>query len=78
MFLYLSVRTITGQLYTMGIPYEPIRITSSVYAMATEPIAYSLLALDKLRNRADGQVEKHRTLFTQRYLEPAREFLYRQ
>lgn len=46
----------------MGIPYEPIRITSSVYAMATEPIAYSLLALDKLRNRADGQVEKHRTL----------------
>ena len=73
----LANEKITGQLYTMGIPYEPIRITSSVYAMATEPIAYSLLALDKLRNRADGQVEKHRTLFTQRYLEPARDLVTR-
>lgn len=44
---------ITGQLYTMGVPYEDARIKSSVYAMATEPIAYSLLALDKLRKRAD-------------------------
>lgn len=73
----LANEKITGQLYTMGVPYEPARITSSVYAMATEPIAYSLLALDKLRNRADGQVEKHRTLFTQRYLEPARDLVTR-
>lgn len=73
----LANEKITGQLYTMGVPYEPARITSSVYAMATEPVAYSLLALDKLRNRADTQVEKHRTLFTQRYLEPARELVTR-
>ena len=73
----LATEKITGQLYTMGVPYESARITSSVYAMATEPIAYSLLALDKLRNRADGQVEKHRTLFTQRYLEPARDWVTR-
>ena len=45
----LATEKITGQLYTMGVPYEPERITSSVYAMATEPIAYSLLALDKQR-----------------------------
>ena len=35
----LATEKITGQLYTMGVPYEPERITSSVYAMATEPIA---------------------------------------
>ena len=63
---------ITGQLYTMGVPYEAARITSSVFAMATDPIAYSLLALDKLRGKADAQAERHKTLFTQRYLNPAR------
>lgn len=68
---------ITGQLYTMGVPYEPARITSSVYAMATDPIAYSLLALDKLRNRASRDAEKHPAVFTQRYLEPARALVAR-
>lgn len=73
----LATEKITGQLYTMGVPYEPARITSSVYSMATEPIAYSLLALDKLRGKADGRVEKHRALFTRRYLDPARELVTR-
>ena len=68
----LATEKITGQLYTMGIPYEPERITSSVYAMATEPIAYSLLALDKQRGKATDAVSKHRSLFTQQYLTPAR------
>lgn len=68
----LATEKITGQLYTMGVPYEPERIVSSVYSMATEPIAYSLLALDKLRGRADGQVLKHKSVFTQRYVEPAK------
>lgn len=73
----LATEKITGQLYTMGVPYEPARITSSVYAMATDPIAYSLLALDKLRGRADANVEKHKALFTQRYLNPARDLVTR-
>lgn len=73
----LATEKITGQLYTMGIPYEDARISSSVYAMTTEPIAYSLLALDKLRRRADEKVSKHRTLFTERYLTPARELVTR-
>ena len=68
----LATEKITGQLYTMGVPYEPERITSSVLAMTTEPIAYSLLALDKQRGKATADVEKHRSLFTQRYLNPAR------
>lgn len=68
----LATEKITGQLYSMGTPYEPDRITSSVYAMATDPIAYSLLSLDKLRGRADAKTLKHRTLFTQNYLNPAK------
>ena len=68
----LANEKITGQLYTLGIPYEKARIESSVYAMSVEPIAYSLLALDKLNGKADPQTEKHHTRFTQRYLTPAR------
>ncbi len=68
----LANEKITGQLYTMGVPYEKARIQSSVYAMATEPIAYSMLALDKMRGTADPQTEKHSTIFTKKYLEPAR------
>ena len=71
----LATEKITGQLYTMGIPYEDIRITSSVYAMATEPIAYSLMALDKLHHRADEQILKHKTIFTQKYLNPAHDIV---
>lgn len=63
---------ITSKFYTLGVPYDTERINSSVYAMATEPIAYSLLALDKMQKRAAGDVEKHQTLFTARYLNPAK------
>ncbi len=73
----LATEKITGQLYTLGVPYDPEHITSSVYAMTTEPIAYSLYALDKQRNRADAGIEKHKALFTQRYLHPAREWVTR-
>ena len=73
----LATEKITGQLYTMGVPYEAARITSSVYAMATEPIAYSLLSLDRLRGRADEKVVKNKGLFTQRYLNPARTLVER-
>ncbi|WP_455593353.1 cobaltochelatase subunit CobN [Bacteroides sp.] len=73
----LATEKITGQLYTMGMPYEPSRITSSVYAMATEPIAYSLLALDKQRGKATAKATKHRPLFTQQYLNPARSLVER-
>ena len=73
----LAAEKITGELYTMGEPYSAERIRSSVFAMSTEPIAYSLLALDKFRGKASSDLEKHRTLFTRRYLEPARELVGR-
>lgn len=68
---------VTGELYTMGKPYSSERIRSSVNAMATEPIAYSLLALDKLRGKAPADLEKHKAQFTQRYLVPAQKLVAR-
>ena len=62
----------TGQLYTLGEPYVPERIESTVLAMATDPIAYSLLSLDKQLGRSHMDVSKHKSLFTHQYLEPAR------
>ena len=73
----LATEKITGQFYTMGIPYEPERISSSVIAMTTDPIAYSLQALDKLKNRADVDTEKHKSVFTLRYLIPAKAMVTR-
>ncbi len=69
----LANEKITGQLYTMGVAYEPTRIETSVYAMATDPIAYGLLGIDKLKRRAAADTEKHKQLFALRYLAPAKE-----
>lgn len=69
----LANEKITGQLYTLGVPYTEERIRSSVFAIATDPIAYSLYALDKVRKKAVPNMEKRAYLFTQRYLNPAKE-----
>lgn len=73
----LANEKITGELYTMGVAYREERIRSTVMAMATEPIAYSLLALDKMRGRATADAEKHKQLFARRYLAPARDLATR-
>ena len=68
---------IVGQLYTLGIPYENARIESSVYAMTIDPIAYGMLRLDKQLKRAKADTEKHKTLFTTLYMNPARTLVAR-
>lgn len=68
----LANEKITGRLYTMGTPYSEEDIRTSVYAMATDPIAYGLLAVDKLKGRAPAGVEKHKQLFNKVYLSKAR------
>ena len=73
----LANEKITGELYAIGEPYSAKRVRSSVYAMATEPIAYSMLALDKSRGKATKDLEKHKSLFTRNYLNPARELVAR-
>ena len=73
----LSAEKVTGQLYTMGVPYEAALIESSVYSMATDPIAYGLFGLDRLRGKADADVLKRKTIFTERYLDPAKRLVGR-
>lgn len=69
----LSTEKITGQLYTLGVPYEPERIRSSVMAMTAEPIAYSKLALDRQKGLSVAiHAEKQAQAFTRNYLYPAR------
>lgn len=67
----LASEKITGQLYVMGQPYSEADIANSVRSMAVDPIAYGLLALDKQRGSAPQGIEKHKSLFTSRYLQPA-------
>ncbi len=69
----LSTEKIMGRPYVLGVPYDDKSIESSVFAMTTDPIAYSLLALDKLRGNAVADAERNKSLFTARYLEPSRQ-----
>ena len=45
--------------------------------MATDPIAYSQLAIDKLQHRVPADFERRAALFTQKYLVPARQLVGR-
>ncbi len=68
----LSNEKITGQLYTLGVPYEAARINSSLLEMCTDPVAYSLFTLDKVRGKATETLLKRRSEFNSRYLYPAK------
>lgn len=73
----LSNEKINGRPYVLGEAYTPAHIESSVYAMATDPIAYSQLAIDKLQHRVPADFERRAALFTQKYLVPARQLVGR-
>lgn len=68
----LSTEKIVGQMYTLGVPYSSERIESSVLAMAADPIAYSLMSLDRLRNRVGEGFSERKPAFTRKYLNPAK------
>ena len=68
----LSNEKITVQLYTLGVPYEAARINSSLLEMCTDPVAYSLFTLDKVRGKATEALLKRRSEFNSRYLYPAK------
>lgn len=65
----------TGELYTMGVPYAKDKIYSSVMAMSADPIAYGLAALDKQRGKVTDKQLKSKPFFTQHYLEPAKQLV---
>ncbi len=71
----LSTEKITGRPYILGVPYDDKSIETSVFAMTTDPIAYGLLALDKLRGKAVADAERNKSQFNARYLEPSRKIV---
>lgn len=60
---------VTGTPYTMGVPYADEDIRTSVYAMATDPIAYCCYNLDRMKGRV-GKLSK--AAFNDRYLAAAK------
>ncbi|QII72983.1 cobaltochelatase subunit CobN [Apibacter sp. B2966] len=68
----ISNEKMSGHLYTSGIPYTKDKIISTVQAMSTDPIAYSLAALDKQRGKVTEKQLKNKVYFKQRYLDVAR------
>lgn len=65
----------SGLLYTSGEPYSKELIHSSVMAMSTDPIAYSLSALDKIRGKVTDDDLKKNVFFAKHYLNPAKELV---
>ncbi|MGP1500449.1 MAG: cobaltochelatase subunit CobN [Bergeyella cardium] len=68
----IATEKINGQFYTMGEPYSSDKIQSTVLAMSTDPLAYSVAALDKLRGKVTDQQLKRKVFFTENYLNPAK------
>ncbi|MBO7625224.1 MAG: cobaltochelatase subunit CobN [Bacteroidales bacterium] len=71
----ISNEKMAGRPYILGEPYPVRQIESSVKAMTTDPIAYSLLALDRQRGRTTLDADRSRAQFTQQYLNPARQLV---
>lgn len=65
-----------GRFYVTGVPYDEPEIRSSVLAMAADPIAYSLAALDKQRGKVTEKELASRVFFTNHYLDPAKRLVH--
>ncbi len=63
----LSGEKITSTPYVMGVPYTPEEIRSSVFSMTTDPVAYSLFNLDRLRGKVSGDFDNHKMQFNTLY-----------
>lgn len=68
----IATEKISGSLYTAGVPYSTERLNSTVVAMSADPIAYSKAKLDNMRREEPVDYSKHKRLFNQQYLEPAK------
>jgi cobaltochelatase CobN len=68
----ISNEKISGHLYTSGVPYTKDKIISTVQAMSTDPLAYSLAALDNQRGVVTEKQLKNKIYFKRRYLDVAK------
>lgn len=63
----LCAEKIVGGQYTLGVPYEESKITSSVKLMCTEPIAFSLANLDNIQKKATRKQIGNQAFFNDHY-----------
>ncbi len=68
----LIAEKVSGTPYTMGLPYTEGDIRTSVFAMTTDPIAYSKYNLDRLLGRTNIDYEHNRLQFEDRYIADAK------
>lgn len=61
----------TGSLYVMGEPYPPEKNESTVVAMATDPLAFSLAFLDKQKGKISDKQLYNNVFFNQQYKYPS-------
>lgn len=71
----IATEKINGTLYITAEPYSPEQITSTVLAMAADPIAYSLAALEKQQGKVSDEQLKQLSFFSQKYLNPAKDLV---
>lgn len=63
----LCAEKIVGGQYTLGVPYEESKITSSVKLMCTEPIAFSLANLDEVQKKVTRKQIESQAFFNDNY-----------
>lgn len=63
----LCAEKIIGGQYTLGVPYEESKISSSVKLMCVEPIAYSLANLDKAQQKVTQKQIDNQAFFNSNY-----------
>ncbi|WP_407989445.1 cobaltochelatase subunit CobN [Porphyromonas pogonae] len=73
----IASEKINGRLYTTGEVYTPEKIASTVLAMSSDPIAFSMAKLDQLRSKDTGDNTKNKRLFNEKYLAPAQALVRR-
>ena len=66
---------IYGTLYTTGIRYPEEKLRATVLEIASDPIAYSRLTLDRLAGKVKGKEAEEGAFVTRQYLEPAKELV---
>lgn len=73
----LSHEKINAGLYTLNKPYTQAQIDSTTRLIATDPLAYSLAALDVIEGEIDSERLEDKPLFDTRYRQPARAWVDR-
>ena len=73
----LSHEKINAGLYTLNQPYTEAQMDSTTRLIATDPLAYSLAALDVLKGEIDSERMEDKPFFDTRYRQPARAWVDR-